>query len=95
MSLHDKIMNLQCNLCNANGVVGDIILSYKQGHRDARHAAAELVIEYDEEIERLKELNGELFKQLNKTFICIELSNECFGDMDAMRRIIKRYKNEQ
>lgn len=93
MSLHDKIMNIPCEPDNAKKAINRI--EYKKGHFDARHRAAELAIEYDELLEQLQDLNNELFKQLNKTLTDIELSNECFGDMDAMRRIIERCKNEK
>ena len=39
--LHDKIMNLQA--LDQPGVERNSQIAYKTGHRDARHAAAELV----------------------------------------------------
>ncbi|ATN92923.1 hypothetical protein QGX11_gp160 [Pseudomonas phage PPSC2] len=50
MSLHNEIMNLECCVpteCN------DTKMPYKIGHRDARHAAAELSLKYEALIERL------------------------------------------
>lgn len=32
----------------------------------------------------------ELVEQLEKTLRCIEMSGECFGDMDAMRRVLAK-----
>lgn len=94
MSLHDEIINIKSII--PNGIKsGREIMMYRTGHRDARHGAAELAIEYDQKIEHLQELNKELFNRLSKTLTCIELSNDCFGDMDAMRRIIERYQNEK
>jgi len=52
MSLHDKILNIPCEVDKAKKTINRI--EYQKGHRDARHSAAELVIEYDEEMERLK-----------------------------------------
>ncbi len=39
--LHDEIMNLSCVFVQSMSIESG--LSYKFGHRDARHAAAELV----------------------------------------------------
>lgn len=41
--LHSAIMNLPCNAGRAIAMNGASMQAYKQGHRDARHAAAELV----------------------------------------------------
>lgn len=57
MSLHDEIMNIQCS--------NDRDIGFKLGHCYARHAAAELAIKADAEIENLKsDLLVE--KELNK-----------------------------
>jgi hypothetical protein len=50
MSLHDKIMNIRCVLPIAGA--GDRVV-FKEGHRDARHAAAELALQYDALIEQM------------------------------------------
>lgn len=42
--LHDAIMNLPCDDSKANEEYNDRRSAYKHGHRDARHAAAELAI---------------------------------------------------
>jgi len=49
MNLHDKIMNIRVNLTElaSSLYAGDTALAYKVGHRDARHAAAELASEAD------------------------------------------------
>jgi hypothetical protein len=49
MNLHNEIMNLQTKHDNRAGAI-----AYKTGHRDARHAAAELAIASDAYIERLE-----------------------------------------
>lgn len=41
--LHSAIMNLPCNAGRAIAMNGASMQAYKEGHRDARHAAAELV----------------------------------------------------
>lgn len=50
MSYHNRIMNIPCN------EQGDFVATalYKFGHRDARHAAAEIANEADAEIEQLR-----------------------------------------
>lgn len=40
--LHAAIMNLPCGVPNHDGIPYDFDLAYRTGHRDARHAAAEL-----------------------------------------------------
>lgn len=44
--LHDQIMNLPCRRANHSFPNTESRLLYKEGHRDARHAAAELAIGY-------------------------------------------------
>ena len=51
MNLHKQIMNLP--LIRVDGGE-DHPIEYKFGHRDARHAAAELALTADAEIERLR-----------------------------------------
>lgn len=54
MSLHNDIMNIPCEYtrsCFRDEVQLSI---YKEGHRDARHEAAEMALVQDEIIEQLK-----------------------------------------
>ena len=62
MNMHDAIMNIQANKRFQNKAIDyamkqhrtyhEILVSvYQMGHRDARHAAAELAVEADIEIE--------------------------------------------
>lgn len=53
-SLHNAIMNLPCDVLRAESAGGYTQLAYKLGHRDARHAAAELANEADRCIEELE-----------------------------------------
>ena len=55
MDLHAQIMNIPQTqgLAMANATEGQQ-LAYKLGHRDARHAAAELAAAYEAEIEALR-----------------------------------------
>ena len=50
--LHAKIMNLQCNEPDLNRT--SVAPAYRLGHRDARHAAAELAATIDNRIEALE-----------------------------------------
>lgn len=52
MSLHNEIMNIQA-LVPAEAHEEGKTHAYKVGHRDARHAAAELSLKYEHLIERL------------------------------------------
>ena len=61
MCLHNEIMNIPAVVEKgetASGQLGE--LAYKMGHRDARHAAAELSLKYERYIEELEELAAEL-----------------------------------
>jgi hypothetical protein len=51
MNLHNEIMNINCAVGHAYAANQT---AYKMGHRDARHAAAELALRADAEIERLQ-----------------------------------------
>jgi hypothetical protein len=54
MSLHDKIMNLPCRVPDNRANSG--VACYQQGHRDARHAAAELALTADALLEALQRI---------------------------------------
>jgi len=53
MNLHNEIMNINCTPGHAYAANQ---AAYKLGHRDARHAAAELALKADAEIEKWKVL---------------------------------------
>jgi hypothetical protein len=57
MSYHARMMNIR------KGQFGNRP-HYQEGHRDARHAAAEIALEADAEIERLRAVLGELHRRL-------------------------------
>lgn len=54
MSLHDRIMSLATGKDCPDELPARML--YKQGHRDARHAAAELSIEADQLMEEMADL---------------------------------------
>jgi hypothetical protein len=59
-SLHGKIMNI---VCDVDGVVAnDARLSFKLGHKQARHAAAELAAEHEAGVAQLVEALEKLKK---------------------------------
>lgn len=53
MSLHNDIMNLICKEPEVRSYGAEPHYAYKLGHRDARHAAAELSLKADERIDEL------------------------------------------
>lgn len=60
MSLHNEIMNIQAAIVldgpeGVGNVSQNRYTAYKEGHRDARNAAAELALKYDEIASILKE----------------------------------------
>lgn len=66
MSLHNEIMNIQVGT-----VVYDLfdskVLAYKCGHRDARHAAAELSLKYERYISIMEDyLDGDSLDEWRK-----------------------------
>lgn len=62
MSLHDDIMNIPAIITGP--MERERARIYETGHRDARHAAAELAVKVDAEIKRLTAENAELRAQL-------------------------------
>jgi len=65
MDYHGRIMNI------ADGRDGfadmDVVRAYKSGHRDARHAAAEIANEADAEIARLRDALTHIAEYWNRS----------------------------
>ena len=61
MNLHNEIMNIPVK--HERVIFQDQVcyLMYKEGHRDARHAAAELSLKAEARIEELEEVLKELY----------------------------------
>jgi hypothetical protein len=74
MNLHDEIMNLHNIRANMELGRPDECLAYKVGHRDARHAAAELALAQDA-------LMGELVGMLQWSMANLQ---EVGGDTNPM-----------
>jgi hypothetical protein len=53
MNLHNKIMNLPCK--DSPVATTEEVFAYRYGHKDARHAAAELALTADDQIRKLRE----------------------------------------
>ena len=53
MNLHDKIMNLPLGGGASEWRTETLLYPYKCGHRDARHAAAELAVKHDALLEQM------------------------------------------
>jgi len=65
MNLHNLIMNLPCKPNSDNFLDAGTLLTYKYGHRDARHAAAELAIAADARIEELESILAQVREDIN------------------------------
>ena len=86
MDLHGQIMNLQVGLTElaTSLYTGDTTLAYKIGHRDARHAAAELALGADACIEVLRGIvkSADMNQAAISTFLLIDAREAlaAFGD---------------
>lgn len=60
MSLHNEIMNIPTGQLQEIVAIEETnpVLVYRMGHRDARHAAAELSLKYEHLIEELSDHFG-------------------------------------
>lgn len=67
MTLHNEIMNIPTDKLDWDVSVKES-RSYKEGHRDARHAAAELSLKYDLYIDMLEDLiqDSSIFSKFKK-----------------------------
>lgn len=86
MDLHGQIMNLPgAGGLSEIGTTRDEQLAYRRGHRDARHAAAELANENDAEIAALRK-DAERYRWLRSRMddcaaeVCFAPRNAEFGD---------------
>jgi hypothetical protein len=60
MDLHGRIMNLRCDIPEAATEWPNYGVGYKSGHKDARHAAAELALASDAAMEEAANIIEEL-----------------------------------
>jgi hypothetical protein len=61
MNFHNLMMNIPAN--PYSGYDGKQLLAYKYGHKDARHAAAEIALKADIRIEELEEALRDVVQQ--------------------------------
>ncbi len=93
MNLHDKIMNIQQHYCVKPTEYADSY-RYAVGHRDARHAAAELALKYDGAIEEALLVLEQLVCVLGDvgadgwTNVCVHKD-----DVDALVKLIRTLKS--
>lgn len=90
MNLHSEIMNIQCDTndeCTYKYGQEHHHTSYKLGHRDARHAAAELSLKAEARIEELESI-------IQGTIDCLSVSGDAEGLADFvienLRRVFKK-----
>lgn len=69
----------------------EVQLAYKYGHRDARHAAAEIALEADRTIEELQEENAKLVATLTDANLksTLELNTELIRDNGKLRAALE------
>lgn len=78
--LHDKIMNLQCELDTTTPEEG---MAFKRGHKQARHAAAELAAEFQSPDAAVAAIAYALDFRTDSAMEFLRCWNE--GDFDAIR----------
>lgn len=79
MNFHNDIMNLPCDPDKA--LKSAAISAYKLGHRDARHAAAELALEADGRIDDLEaKLLDADYQARRKVACAMGLTEDGFND---------------
>lgn len=88
MDLHGQIVNLNCKLENMDSEPNQR-LAYKIGHRDARHAAAELALKADACIEALRLLmRGNTYKTIQGVAAWHEKAMPNDRDLDRAREAL-------
>lgn len=98
MDLHGQIMNIRVAPTElaTSLYAGDTGLAYKIGHRDARHAAAELALAAGAEIERLRaalefaceELSGYMNLPITNDRGWIDHERDDIAKMDKLRQAL-------
>ena len=86
MNFHGRIMNIQEAMPHLPS--DQLRHSYKEGHRDARHTAAEIANEADEQIRELVEALEDV--------ISMGLSYQLFdSDVDDARKVLAKAKGQE
>ena len=76
---HNRIMNIQTNEEKYESMEGLSKHAFKLGHRDARHAAAEIALEAEREIENL------INESREDSFYIMSLENDLCNLKEKMR----------
>lgn len=91
MSLHNEIMNIQID--DGHELDYDAYNSYKLGHRDARHAAAELSLTAQARIEELETALKELYVASGTVANCAYNVGQSHEDWENIRHWIDKLDN--
>jgi len=81
MNLHNEIMSIQSD--PVKYVYEQQQNAYNSGHRDARHAAAELALKADAEIDRLKSI-------LRQQIIIYQVDDQAWNQNESADKIMTR-----
>ena len=88
MNLHNEIMNLPDNATMARLGTKDSVMLYKEGHRDARHAAAELANFYEaKQQEHDKETLSTILWRLRRLPRCYGNQPHIVGEVLRLSRL--------
>jgi hypothetical protein len=82
MTLHGKIMNLPARMPSECAKMA-ASTAYKAGHRDARHAAAELALKADALADELRDV---------LEWACVEKAALREQEIASIRRVLAEYK---
>lgn len=84
MDLHGQMMNLRCVVPPDAQVWANYGYAYKVGHRDARHAAAEVALKADACVRALREIvaSAERNEAAVNTFLLID-AREALAALDG------------
>jgi hypothetical protein len=94
-SLHGRIMNLQCQnpppISLSSGFTAQReAQAYREGHRDARHAAAELALEADVVIDELVSVVRKLISARNTHEDCLSFNIACDAFIEEASAVLNR-----
>ena len=86
-TFHDRMMNIPIpdHFNSAEDRDAGLRVTYKFGHRDARHAAAEIACEADRELKRLSQLVDEERRTVSKIGLLRDEANE---ERDTLRQMV-------
>lgn len=84
MNLHSEIMNIQAKIIlDGPEGVGNVnqnrYTAYKEGHRDARHAAAELSLKAEARIDEIEEALRDVYLDSGFRNLCEPLQDKIEG----------------